>query len=813
MEKTSGSPVSGGGDFGQKHFRLERIRKEKGITQNPPEAQAEKVEHIEEFAHNTLRESTDKDSGIISKKSAFKVAKPSQSSNTAPIKHIAQDNLGIGEEKSAKTLKIKYDAGLKEAEGKTKVAYADNLIKAKILSDISSVTVKKVKKGDYKDSDAGSFNNQAIGCRQAVSSITGKNLLGDQTSLVEELTNNAVILEKTAEKICTKVLKESKGMVNKLAENQLKEEATGKSSKTDIAKPLIEQMNKSIEASKGSRGAMRSELRNNAHIFAEKAASSKIDEGKVEEGMQIRSDLVQKLGHDSENVKMFTTKSDSPYGINFSDKAVGGDINVDHRIFATETGEKNVTTIRTTLDFPTRDNILKTLKSEPSAVVKGLESALPEIQGKVVINTEDKLVLRKKVDAKRKVFDSGPDSGMVLGKAWTMEIKGIGKLSIPIVDYSDENTVAVPGIGLLTREEVSRAPCNTAILNNVYLEMNGDLSAEDKLKYAQGMLAMVGAGPVFENASSDDKEKIKLMAAFTAFYPREAESLQLKESTSNLTFAELESTIMKIVKKMPDDDAKTGFTKAVVTETATADGRKGFIVNNVSQVITDACEKAKNPVAGLMAGVGGAPIGKDKKPRPLTDNDITVAGLILKHGFMSSLIRMHSGGVSDGASPGEDIASGAGKNGEGGVFFRGLNNEILSKKWNTNQFTLGGTFQFIVSMDVLNEDPSAYAKKNDQYGWNDPKNVMNCPEKFRPKQESLTEFFTTLIDKENEVVLSGTAKPQYIRGIVVKTQEDKDRMRAGLERDGLVVKGMVNGIPIENFIHVSDTFKKEMWQQ
>jgi hypothetical protein len=456
-------------------------------------------------------------------------------------------------------------------------------------------------------------------------------------------------------------------------------------------------------------------------------------------------------------------------------------------------------------------------------------------------------------------------AGMLLGKSWVLEIEGVGRLTIPVIDKPDYPNMKIIKMIKMEQKKIDdpqnklrpdypeilekykveidkydnfvkynefvpteagrkcpvpyRAPCNTSFLNNVYLEMNGNLSPEDQLKYSQLMLSMIGTGPVFEKEGQADNEKMKILDAFMAFCPRQALALQLEAKTYNLSLAELKEEIFKFVDSPPQDAAKIGFMVAVergVKEITAADGRKINGISNKAQTVREACEKAGNPVYGLMAGVGGTPNDPvSGGPKPLTDNNIYVASLILMNGFMSTVARLHAGVVLDGDSPGSDLASGGGD----AVYYRAINEGTV--KHECKEFPLAGTFQFVVGLEAVNDDPNARVSKQDSFGEFDPKNVANSM--LNPAlntQENMTEFFTTLTDehKKNEVMVTGTSKPTHIQGMVVRTESEKKQMIDGLVKNNdefknkFIVGGKINGIPLNDFVHVGTHFKKEMWK-
>lgn len=902
-------------------------------------------------------------------------------------------------------------------------------------SSIKLITDKGFSKGEYAE-NANTYNKVADECKTMGDRIQSDRSLGDQNAIVNSLRKNEAALHGAADNIDSKARKLSEESQRMLSSVGSKITAQSLKDQSDKCADMAE--NKMIS------DQMRSNLRNTAMALAEKGASIKVEKGKIDEAFQVRANVVNKLGahslkSDLELKKALENKSYSKHGTYVSDRSSrtirGGNINIDHRVIRNQDGsEKSVVAIRTTLNYHIHKHLFdSTIKADPKVVVKGVESALKEFKGKVSVNTESHLVLPKAqdIDEKnqaqaKKVFAVGTereievtnslkkqekkvvsDTGMVLGRTWTLEIDGIGKLSVPVVDYSEKYTELVPSPGILNGEGKGRAPCNTTVMQNVYLEMNGSLSAEDQVKYSEAMMTMVGMGPVFEKDATSDLDKMKMLDAFRAFYPREALALQLKESTYNMTAEELQAEIKKSLPNLPEYYQKTldslehvqgvqsqlnlakrntaeaqaaegkarsemspkaiavleqrqeaagnsrkaelafnaakeqefltktaaskakelantargaadaaknspgvarleqaaklaearvlttenavieagrvvsssdaafksakesaaeankaynelpyakvvktyedavsaettlentynraveasnmtvdayeaakfaneGFNKALeggVQAIKTADGRKVNGVDRAS-VIQEACKAVGNPILGLMAGVGGTPRDEDGNLRPLSERNIDIAYKILSGGFLSTEARLNAGLVFNGDSPGADMASGGGNY----VYFRAVN-QAIADKHTLDTFRLAGTFQMIISLKALNDDPHASAATEDNFGENDPMNLTRTKTTPTLKQPSMTEFFTNLTEneKDNEVMVTGTSKPEHILGMVVRNQIDKDAMKAGLQKrnDEGVAKGLapiikdgrINGVLLDDFIHIPD---------
>lgn len=754
---------------------------------------------------------------------------------------------------------------------------------------------KGFSKGEYEFSSS-TYNDAAVSCRKAIDKIADKD-----SKEVGKLEKQAKTLDKAVESFAKKTAEESKTKLNEVAlqdkhnegiaeakeirQARLKfhsnEEYIEKQPEKQNAEPLLALSKKCMEESKypSISGALRSELRINAHTLAEKGARILIGEGKFEEALQVRTELMKALGpvtlKDVPMLQAALVNKKAPISGAFvhdmSSKTVkGGNINVDHRIIRSDAGDKNVTTIGMTMNYHVRKNIDETLKIEKGEIIKAMENAFPELVGKISIDNDNHYIFKKCINSDEKIFAQS-EGGFELGKTWTLKLEGIGKLSIPIVpefklsgELSPENNLPLGNymddkylvenynMGVGMGQTMGWSPCNTSIMHDVNLEMEGGIGAGNQLKYSQAMLSIVGMGPVFEKDGVDDKEKDKMLEAFHAFFPSEALKLKLDESTSNLSSLGLSSKIDEVIKKMeikPDkmsehleviyqnqEIAIKGYRSAlkegVTKEFVTIDGRKGYKVTNRSEVVKAACKKAKNPIYGFYAGVGGNafitdergyPIKNEKgekTPVKLTEANIQTAIRMLKGGMKSNIDRLNEGTILTGDSPTVDIANGGGKK----LCVRPSGKFTDNTKCNNAR--LAGAFQFLIGLEALDEHIDSAFHKTDAYAAYDPSNITKC---LRNKdgvtkndvllQGSVTNFAASLSIgdiADAEVLLDQRLNPAHFKGIVVANQENLDLMKAGLLAEpGLFDKDQkINGIHISKFIMLDKVgFTEDMYNK
>lgn len=740
---------------------------------------------------------------------------------------------------------------------------------------------KGFSKGEY-EFPSSTYNNAAVSCRKAIDKIADKD-----SKEVGKLEKQAKTLDKAVESFAKKTVEESKSKLNEIAfqdkhnegiaeakeirQARLKfhsnEEYIEKQPEKQNAEPLLALSKKCMEESKypSISSSLRGELRMNAHTLAEKGARILIGEGKFEEALQVRTELMKGLGpvtlKEVPMLQAALVNKKAPISGAFvhdmSSKTLkSGNINVDHRIIRSDLGDKNVTTIGMTMNYHVRKNIDETLKIEKGEIIKAMENAFPELIGKISIDTDNHYIFKKCINSNEKIFAES-EGGFELGKTWTLKFEGIGKMSIPIVpefELSGEfNSINLPlgnykddkylvenyNMGVGKGQTVGWSPCNTSIMHDVNLELEGGIGAGNQLKYSQAMLSIVGMGPVFEKDGLDDKENGKILEAFHAFFPSEALMLKLNESTANFSSSELTKRIDEVIvglETLPttmskeqkasfirnQDFAIKGYRSAlkegVTKEFITVDGRKEYKVTNRSEVVKASCKKAENPIYGLYAGVGGNAFITDergyaikndkgeKTPVKLTEANIQTAVRMLKGGMKSNIDRLKEGTILEGDSPTVDIANGGGNK----LCVRPAGKFTDNTKCNNAR--LAGVFQFLIGLEALDEHIDSGFHKTDAYAAYDPTNLTKC---LRDKegvlvndillQGSVTNFAASLNTgdiADAEVLLDQRLNPALFKGMVFATQENLELMKAGLLKEpGLFDKDQkINGIHISKFL-------------
>lgn len=169
----------------------------------------------------------------------------------------------------------------------------------------------------------------------------------------------------------------------------------------------------------------------------------------------------------------------------------------------------------------------------------------------------------------------------------------------------------------------------------------------------------------------------------------------------------------------------------------------------------------------------------------------SVVAMVKNGGQMSSMSRIKTGFMGDGASVRSDIQTGGADN----VFTR-VATKLAKKKGITySDSYAGGSFQIIIKPSVADRT-DWYAYHSDQFGTTEEAEMASRPSALNFfKQENKT------YRAGNEIMFRHGIDIQDWLGIDCRTQTDKDRLIAALKSEGIT---QINGVNVERFIRVNN---------
>lgn len=396
------------------------------------------------------------------------------------------------------------------------------------------------------------------------------------------------------------------------------------------------------------------------------------------------------------------------------------------------------------------------------------EASLPaELKGKVRITRVPDAFVGKNPTGSFDA-DSGycPGSKNVGAKALQFEFEGVGTVLI------------------------GNTPTYGCLYNNVKVLVKAGQPEGKAQAQIHQMLTMLGVGPVMNSQRPQDDERMKMAQIFRAYMPKEAIKMERTKEFYELPTEELGKKIVEDFPEMAALFEKYKNNPQLIQKVENYNGKSVWALTDIS------LQMKANGAFGLMAGVGKA---ND------TDGAAATIALIVKNGGMASQDRFQAGLFAKGASSETDLKSGGGDH----VFTRLINEKLKDTSLETWNFPWQGEFQVLYDLDAVNT--GAYAFRSDKYGVRKPSDPDY--EEYYANRANLIDFAGEVSERANEVMVNNYIPPTLIRGIVCQTQTQKDTLINKLTSENIIVNGMMNGKPADQFIHVALNFKKEMWDK
>ena len=316
--------------------------------------------------------------------------------------------------------------------------------------------------------------------------------------------------------------------------------------------------------------------------------------------------------------------------------------------------------------------------------------------------------------------------------------------------------------------------------NHLSIDLDPTISEGEASEKLQILFAAIGLGAVSSSSRAEDVERIKTLQLFRAFYPRQAYQFEKNPQTFEES---IESLKRRISNQVPDMMGK--FTHYLINhpedmyQQEVYPGQKVWAVRGISKAV----KKAGG--IGLMAGVTASDF-YDATGRLVS---------LLKSGALSTQDRFQLGIIAGGASSQEDLITG----GAGSVFLRMVTNN-MPKELDT--YPLAGHIQILYDLDLV--ERVGYAYSQDLYGSKTSTAYQN-----RLNIINLTTQINThpLNHLDNEICINHRVGPEFIKGLLVKSEKEKQQLIVVLKHKGLTTKNAshqdcFNGIPLDQFIRV-----------
>lgn len=299
------------------------------------------------------------------------------------------------------------------------------------------------------------------------------------------------------------------------------------------------------------------------------------------------------------------------------------------------------------------------------------------------------------------------------------------------------------------------------------------------------LLAIFGVGTLSSESRPEDIERKKILLFFRAFYPRESTELEKAVEVFHISIQKLKH---EIIQKVPEMQEKFDRDLAGMYQ------QEIYPAHSVWAVPGLANEVKAAGGWGLMSGLRG-------------DFHSAKALLmkILKIGFLSTQDRLIVGCISLGASAKDDLLLGGAES----VFTRLITSRMPK---NLDQYDLHGHVQILFDLKLVERTGHCY--QSDRNGSKEPIDYDH-----RPSILALTQEIETSQNPEsyadNEVCIRHRIPPEYIKGILVPSEKERDQLIQAMEEENLIdiypqLGKFYRNAPIDNFIHIGN-FKKSYW--
>ncbi len=312
-----------------------------------------------------------------------------------------------------------------------------------------------------------------------------------------------------------------------------------------------------------------------------------------------------------------------------------------------------------------------------------------------------------------------------------------------------------------------------ALYGEVLVEVDSTFSPNEAPKAIAKMFDLLGVQEVMAERSTESQKREKMMAMFQILYP--AQSSQLK--VQKVFDLPLDALKAKMIALAPDLKKKFNSELDRMYLQEVRPKQHEWAYRGMKARLQ------KEGAVGLMAGTGS----------------LESAVRMLQTGALSSHDRFVDHRIIQGASSEADLKTGGGRY----VFTRVITKELAAQP--IDDFPFSGKVQILYDLDVA--ERVCYMHKRDLYG-------SKAPGDYDNRKDIVTAV--RALDKyslENEMMIQGRIPPEKIRRLVVQNKTEKDALILLLKQNNLVVHGKINGVHVNEFIQVSNTFNTQFWQK
>lgn len=377
---------------------------------------------------------------------------------------------------------------------------------------------------------------------------------------------------------------------------------------------------------------------------------------------------------------------------------------------------------------------------------------------------------------------------------WIIEFKGVGSVKI----NTNQNKYC--------------------FYNDVYIDLEPCVEKESMGLRLYSMLALLGIGELVHPTRAIDHERIKIYQIFRAYYPEGAHSLEREQDAFEMDIFQLKERIIKLIE--PYEKGMENLFRLYLTPSNKMMYQQTVYPDFKIWALQDYSEKLrKSGAVGLMTGVGTLRVEKRGVVYEAFSLSAQSVAHMLKLGVLSSKDRFQNGIKKSGISSQADLTSGGGDS----VFCR-----IMIKKWlsssekkgySIKNISFSGNIQILFDLSLL--DRIGYGSDYDNYGAKHSCTIFSnagCSHidsnyHHRESLINLTHSLHKSNNRNHEICIKHRIPPEYICGLQVRSENHKEALIKILKQESVIQEetNNINGVLVDQFIHVGATFQEMAW--
>ncbi len=367
-----------------------------------------------------------------------------------------------------------------------------------------------------------------------------------------------------------------------------------------------------------------------------------------------------------------------------------------------------------------------------------------------------------------------------------------------LLDIQLMHYISIENLGLIT---IGSNPNHLGSYNQVVVKVEKDKNLFDIFE----VLSLLGLEDALLDSAEQDVQRLKISYLYHTFFSKESYKLEREDIFVDLPVDQLKA---EMIKRAPEAEL---FFQRYLDKMQLKDLLPGM---------------SRYAIAGLEkeAYRAGARFLAVNVITKTDDNDgteiIRRTASILKTGLFSVKLKDNMGMLFKGLTGDHHLADAVGS--LDGVFTQLITENVCKEQMNVSELEYSwfdGRIIFIIDLKALEMGTYQYHTGN----FGDKRNYDPDSDFFDeycsggsenyPFRENVLEFIqkeNQKFSEENEVISGGRILPQWIKGVIVRSEKLKQDLIAFLINQKIIINGQILRQNINHFIHVTDHFSEDL---